>query len=128
MQIGFTGTREGMSDRQQAALNMLLDNFPGTEFHHGDCIGADSQAAKIANSCGHEVHAHPCDLPFMRGDNKAHVTYETKPPLDRNRDIVNNCDLLIAAPKSLSPSASGGTWYTIRYAGSVGKPVVILER
>lgn len=127
MKLGFTGTREGMTPRQKQGLALLLDSMLDVEFHHGDCIGADSEAAMIAISYQHEVHAHPCNLPFMRGQNEAHTTYEIEPPLQRNMDIVNMTDMLIAAPKAVTPAASGGTWFTIRYASKVGKPVLILE-
>ena len=45
--IGFTGTRQGMTAEQKSALRNLLDGGAG-DFHHGDCIGADSEAHGIA--------------------------------------------------------------------------------
>jgi hypothetical protein len=47
--------------------------------------------------------------------------------LDRNRDIVDNCDLLIATPKETTEVLRSGTWSTVRYAKKIGKPIVIIE-
>ena len=47
--------------------------------------------------------------------------------LDRNKDIVNNCDLLIAAPKENTEVLRSGTWSTVRYAKQLGVTVVIIE-
>jgi hypothetical protein len=34
----------------------------GSQFHHGDCIGSDAQAAEIAVGLGYRIIAHPgCD-------------------------------------------------------------------
>jgi hypothetical protein len=39
--IGFTGTKDGMTDPQKSTLRDLLDGGSG-EFHHGDCVGAET--------------------------------------------------------------------------------------
>jgi hypothetical protein len=54
--IGFTGTQDGMTDQQKSMLRDLLDGGTG-EFHHGDGIGADSEAHDIATLCG--LHRRP---------------------------------------------------------------------
>lgn len=47
--------------------------------------------------------------------------------LDRNHAIVDECSVLIAAPRSLTEEQRSGTWATVRYARKMGRPVVILD-
>lgn len=50
MKLGFTGTREQLTQPQKAALlSLMRDQFP-FELHHGDCKGADAEANAIFNS------------------------------------------------------------------------------
>lgn len=44
----------------------------------------------------------------------------------RDRDIVHNCDLLIATPLEAWPQ-SGGTAYTMGYAVQQGVPVLLIR-
>jgi predicted Rossmann fold nucleotide-binding protein DprA/Smf involved in DNA uptake len=44
--------------------------------------------------------------------------YGKKAPLMRDREIVNNADIVIA----IWDGTSGGTHYTVKYAQSIGKP------
>ena len=44
MNVGFTGTREGMSDCQRTQLVHLPPNINLTSFHHGGARGADAEA------------------------------------------------------------------------------------
>ncbi len=126
MILGFTGTRHGMTEAQQRAVERALEGC--TEFHHGMCKGADEQAGERANRRGIQVICHP----GPNGDpwrGAFHHDDEIRPPkkhLARNRDIVNGCDRLIATPAENAPQPRGGTWYTIRYAVKVGKPVTII--
>ena len=50
-----------------------------------------------------------------------------KPPLDRNHDIVERCDLLIATPHTVEEQLRSGTWATIRYARKVHRPHYIIR-
>ena len=62
MKIGFTGTRDGMSIRQLVVLRTQFAKH-ATEFHHGDCIGAD--ALRIPIHAGHlfrDEAGHHSDL------------------------------------------------------------------
>lgn len=132
MKIGFTGTRHGMSTPQYNALYALFGKFRLTEFHHGDCIGADDEAAKMVahqlffqRTC--RIIGHPPTDDTHRAFFK-HNDFErlAKPYLERNRDIVDACDVLIACPLEPEPQLRGGTWSTINYARKVGKPVYVI--
>lgn len=128
IKIGFTGTREGMTEAQKAVLfGMLLGFRDSIQLHHGDCIGADEQAHQIAIEMNVRVVIHPSD------DSSARAfclgSYSMRFPkgyLDRDRDIVHDTELLIATPKENQEQRRGGTWFTIRYARSLAKPITII--
>lgn len=47
MRIGFTGTRDVLTDQQKQSLIQLLAEYRPAEFHHGDCVGADAEVHAI---------------------------------------------------------------------------------
>ncbi len=140
--IGFTGTRNSLTIEQSASLEKLLTplKYDGGRpiFHHGACKGADSYAATVAYGLNYDVIAHP-GKSAHGGDNEwlcpialEHSTEvrETKNHFARNRDIVNETDLLVACPNHLgaiTKDTKGGTAYTIQYARKLGKPVFIVR-
>jgi hypothetical protein len=123
--FGFTGTRLGMPQAQKAALRDFLSHGSG-EFHHGDCIGADSEAHDIAAECGYCIVLHPPSDPALRAWRVVpdHMMRPKRPYLDRNRDIVRDTDSLIATPAEAEEQQRSGTWSTVRFARKQGKPVV----
>ena len=131
MKIGFTGTQEGMSVNQKSELENYLNTREAQrsdEFHHGDCIGADLEAAIIATDAAYEVHSHPPTDPKKRAFHKSNVVHPKEPYLIRNRRIVDATKILIAAPKSDKEELRSGTWATIRYARKLGRKVILLKR
>ena len=128
--LGFTGTRNGMTDAQRESVRVLLRTICPKRARHGDCVGADAEFHSMivfqsAFRC--EIIVHPCTFASLR----AYVAgydqiLHTLPPLERNRAIVDSCDQLFATPASSEEQKKGGTWYTIRYAKQVGKPVTIV--
>jgi hypothetical protein len=134
MKIGFTGTAKGMTDKQIRILQNQLLIFKPKEFHHGDCVGADADAHRIALALNILVVVHPpiddkqrafCGARGKRGP-KVSFT-ELKPYLERNHDIVDACDVLIATPAQRNEVLRSGTWATIRYARKKGKEVIIIN-
>jgi len=128
---GFTGTRAGMSENQKKALSLLVcDQSTATAiFHHGGCHGADCEAHWIVGPHAAR-YVHPGDEDqhrkwTIRSDYA--VVCHWKPYLERNHDIVDVCEVLIAAPSSLTEELRSGTWATIRYARKIGRPVIILD-
>lgn len=131
MRLGFTGTQQGMTQNQKEVVEDLLVSIltAVTEFHHGDCIGADEDAANIVRTfCMDmtEVVCHPPDEERKRCHFKSDVFRVKKPYIERNHDIVDETDMLIACPNGSSEVLRSGTWATIRYARKEGKPFVII--
>lgn len=135
MKLGFTGSREGMTDEQKETVRRLLHELKPSEVHHGDCIGADAQFAELSafwieSDIGVRrrpvVVAHPSNIAGTCAHTSPDLRYPRKPPLERNRDIVGLSDRLIAAPKSNQEEQRSGTWATIRYALKTATPVTIV--
>lgn len=134
MKLGFTGTQIGMSERQMRSFTSIIRDYkkyPIDEFHHGDCIGADSDSHKMIRLwCGCQIIGHPP----TNGVKRAFLCVDRElPPEDylvRNRAIVDSVDLLIAAPRTDGEELRSGTWATIRYGRKVlGKDrVLVLAR
>ena len=140
MEIGFTGTRNGMTGAQSQRFYVWLNNVKWKEviLHHGCCIGADEDAHNLfqqllehrKDRSGYTSQHPPLNriaislnLPFRNGD----TTFPSKPYLQRNHDIVDACGILIATPGQVNEVLRSGTWATIRYAKKQGKPVRIIQ-
>lgn len=129
IKIGFTGTQQGMTKEQKEFLKYILSKtaevYKYGEFHHGDCIRADAEAHDIAEKY-FECVIHPPDIMAKRAFKKAKQIRTPKPYLYRNRDIVDECNELIATPKEVDEQKRSGTWSTIRYARKMKKRVTII--
>ena len=127
LSIGFTGTRHGASSRQLVSLRSLLVGSLG-EFHHGDCVGADALAHSIALSLGFCIFIHPPSDPRKRAFCTGAVkVFEIMPYLVRNTIIVRSTECLIAMPHSSVEQLRSGTWATVRFARSIGRPVFVIH-
>jgi hypothetical protein len=117
IRIGFTGHRDryvNLSD-----LDAIADEFPDAIWVHGDAQGFDRQVRRYAETHGIEHEPHPPE------DNKfPEDSAWREAPLARNRQIVESVSILFAC---YDGRQSGGTYYTIRYARKIGKPVRILK-
>ena len=127
MKVGFTGTQRGMTDMQTSALRSLLRATDG-EFHHGDCIGADDQAHDVAVALGLIPVIHPPINSAKRAWNTAHQgrICEPKKYLARNKDIVRETEMLIAAPGEDNEQLRSGTWSTVRFARKLGRAIWVI--
>lgn len=134
--IGITGTRDGMTSEQKSVVHTVLSYyFDASTFLSGMCIGTDAQSSKMASGMGMIVEGYPGHSKSNPDDltcrDRAVENYdeirESKPYYDRNRDIVDDSDLMIACPNGKNyHGGKGGANYTIRYALKVGKPIVII--
>lgn len=126
MIVGFTGTQRGMTEAQWAALwPLLLARAPG-EFHEGDCIGSDAQAAAMARLAGFKVVGHPPLVESKRAFFPADEWRPAAPYLERNHNIVDASQEIIATPGEFLEQLRSGTWATIRYARRVGRPCHVI--
>ncbi len=130
MKIGFTGTQIGMSQHQKEQFVLKLEELGVTEFHHGDCIGADAEAHDIVRLFFPEVWivGHLPESDRKRAFKKCDEYKEPLPYLVRDRNIVDETDFLIGTPKHDDEILRSGTWTTIRYSRKIDKPRRILER
>lgn len=126
--VGFTGTKIGMRDEQITTLTRLLIDLSGKRFHHGDCQGADVQAAHVAKGLGYYIVCHPPINPRHRGwfehNDDIHIPYDY---IVRDRHIVNVSQILIAAPHTSYEIVRSGTWTTVRYAREKGRTIYVIE-
>lgn len=133
-QIGFTGTRHGMTPSQRSAVTAIVQEVArgaGFVAHHGDCVGAD---AEFHDLCRMEplsvivVHPGPLDdLPGQAG----RIGDSRREPLShmrRNKNIVMVSTVMIAAPFEMTEQAHGGTWRTIEMARRAKRPLAIIWR
>lgn len=127
MIVGFTGSRNGMTDCQKESVYLILKTHKHgiSEFHHGDCVGADCQAHVIAVDCGYDIIIHPPTNTSLRAFCEG-TLLKQKNYLERNRNIVDCCDVLLACPNTIEEQKRSGTWYTIRYAMRSGKQFRII--
>lgn len=128
MKVGFTGTQTGMNGVQKTIVLDLLAQLNASEAHHGDCVGADAQFHAIVTGMFPQTKTvvHPPTKRMKRAFVQADEYLEPKHYLDRNQDIVNGCDIIIACPKQEQDEQRSGTWATIRYAKKTNKPITIV--
>lgn len=127
MIVGFTGTRNGLNNDQKVQIIEFLKHTNVTEVHHGDCVGADADFHDICQQFDSSIKIviHPPIDSKLRAYKHGSITHRERPYLDRNQDIVNACDILIACPKDTVEEQRSGTWFTIRYAKKIDKPLYI---
>ena len=129
MKIGITGTREGMSPLQFEMVTKILEGkfCEGAEFHHGDCVGVDAEAALLAKDIGYKIISHPGpDNDGLRAFAPADEVNEPQSHFKRNRTIVDICDYLLVVPLQMEPQSRGGTWYTYDYAVKKNKSFFVI--
>lgn len=112
--------------RLQALLLKLIGLDELEKFHHGDCVGADAQAHRIARQCGLYIIRHPPMEPAGRAFCDFDEDRPPKPFLVRNKEVVRESEAIIAMPDGPERLRSG-TWSTVRYAHSLEREVYIID-
>lgn len=128
MKIGMTGNRNSISGEGLAVLVKYLNNNIKNikEVHHGDCVGSDKTFHDIASAMKIKTIIHPPLNNTLRAYCKGTIIKNEKPYIDRNHDIVDETNILIAFPSSKIEILKSGTWATIRYARKQKKPILII--
>ncbi|MAH50157.1 hypothetical protein CMI37_30330 [Candidatus Pacearchaeota archaeon] len=130
--IGFTGTRNGMTDYQRDVvehfLSCLSSDIP-IAIHHGGCVGADEEfhiAARRFTLVCTIIHHRPENTSQQAVGLVYNADRPARPYLDRNHAIVDESEYLIATPAGMREVMRSGTWSTIRYARKQGVPHLII--
>lgn len=138
MTIGFTGSRNGMTDEQKEQVSNTIDmllkqTLKGSSAIDGRCVGSDADFNDIATEkglytigIGGYSAKNPDDLSY-RNDNVYNVYRTSMTHFARNREIVNASDVMIATPLSFNFDINGGTNYTIKFAQQVKKPIYVIS-
>ncbi len=112
MKIAFTGHRDSFVD--ESRLEALAEKFPRATWCHGGAGGFDSQVSRFAAE-------HNIQQECIRPD---YGRFGRAAPLIRNRAIVAGAAFLVAA---YDGRRSGGTFYTVNHARSIGIRVHVLR-
>jgi len=129
--LGITGSRT----EPKLAQLITLDNwfksayrqYDYVEVHHGDCIGADDFAHRMASRYGFQTCVHPpTNKAFVMNHKGSFGNYPDKPYLERNREIVACSTMVIALPNTFKEQQRGGTWHCARFAQASMKDVLII--
>jgi hypothetical protein len=125
MRVGFTGTQEGMSQHQKEQFVLKMLELQPTEFHHGDCIGADSEAHDIVREFFPNVKivVYPPISTKKRAFKQGDEFKKPESYITRDYKIVDAVEYLIGTPKTNEEVIRSGTWTTIRYARRIGNHI-----
>jgi hypothetical protein len=130
MIVGFTGTRQGMTDEQLVKFGLILPDAMMV-FKHGAAIGADEQAAACVRGKSPKTHitAYPSNIGSQTSEEAIAISDTVLPPdqpLKRNRDIIEMSDVLIAAPAGMTEELRSGTWATVRLARRIRQRIIFV--
>jgi len=131
MNIGFSGTKSGMSEYQKKQLRKILSalfDIGARTFHHGDCVGADAEAHETAKDLGYYIVVHPPRNPKHRAFCVGDTIQDERGYLTRNANIVDMSAIVIVAPQQDFEIPRSDPWATVSYARSSRTPVILLKR
>lgn len=141
--VGVTGTRNRLSPTQRGALGRQLASlgliYQGRlVLHHGCCKGADEAAHQITRRLGHRwsIQGHPGQDAEGESCSRAQgimrdldVVHQSKLYEDRDRDITEASDILVALPAypEVDPrSHQSRTWQTIQMMRALNRRIILI--
>jgi len=138
--IGFSGTRQGLTDIQlkkvEAVLNKLKNKYTDIEIHHGDCVGSDQQIHEmvVAKNLVQSIIIHPPKNAALRAFcencfNELIIIKQEleKDYLERNKDIIAIGELMIITPKENDEIVKSGTWMSYRTSKKFNKKILLIK-
>lgn len=129
MILGFTGTQSGRTPEQIKAWDKIFNNNIFMEVEsviHGMCHGVDTEINEFyLKNTDVQIIGYP-GTHEQSISMKVHKQQPIQPFLSRNKNIVENCDWLIAFPKLMYEELRSGTWATIRYARKQNRQHLII--
>jgi len=119
-EYGVTASRHYLSERQIDKFRYLANWLYSEGYriqHNGDCKGGDEALGQHWKTAfpDTKLYGHPPIVSTLRAYQTFSVMWPVKPYLDRNDDIVNESELIVACPAGPEALRSG-TWSTVRYA------------
>lgn len=133
MILGFTGTRGGWTKVQREVIRQCLGALPELVLH-GGAEGSDEEFDVLLREAGMPgagiaIYAMAHRMEFWQARIPAAdlvLTRSEWAPLSRNKFIAKECDHLLVTPFEMEEVLRSGTWATVRYARSFGKPITII--
>ena len=134
MQVGITGARAGITVHAGNTFENIMVKMHTVikHVHHGDCKGADEDAHRFFETNYRDIkiviHPPPKNLKKeLRAFCKAHETKKALPTFkQRNEEIVECTNLLIAFAPTKEVDRNSGTWECILHALKLKKPTIII--
>ena len=130
MIIGFTGTRQGMTDDQLDTLYawFMFCKDQIDEAHFGLCRGSDAQFYHLLLAVKPSVVivGHPCNLVDQQVNLPCDYMRPTKDPLVRNHDMVDEVESMLATPATMRNVLRSGTYSCLRYAANKNRDLNII--
>jgi hypothetical protein len=119
-----------MTQEQKESFTLLISSFDFDEFHHGLCIGADTEAHEIVRSLKPDVMivGHP---PTNKSKMSKLIVDERRKPygyLQRNSNIIHGTRRMLAVPRGneIPDLSRSGTEWTCRKAIEAHKPLTVI--
>lgn len=132
MNIGFTGTTEGMTKHQIDWVKSMMVAWGASRALHSARVGSEAQFSEICKGMG--IAEVVCLIGNTQGqlvdvedipEESDTVTVHGPMPEDlKDEALTRGCDMVIACP--LDYSTKCGTWATVRKARANGAKVAIV--